>query len=131
MPPRTHSQRLECRKKHFDVAAHLWSAYQDDATAAGLHADEARRQVSKPRFHLTTRPLLAQHWGSTPILADDVETTAILQLSFWDMACSFVFGVSSPAWRAGRAGARPDIPFSDICAVSFAVLHNNLDDVVG
>jgi hypothetical protein len=27
---------------------------------AGLHADEARRQVGKPRFHLAKRPLLAQ-----------------------------------------------------------------------
>ena len=40
---------------------------------AGLHADQARRQVGKPRFHLATRPLLAQHQGSTPILANDVE----------------------------------------------------------
>jgi hypothetical protein len=34
---------------------------------AGLQADEARRQIGKPRFHLASRPLLAQHQGSTPI----------------------------------------------------------------
>ena len=26
--PRTHSHRQECRKRHFDVAAHLWPAHQ-------------------------------------------------------------------------------------------------------
>jgi hypothetical protein len=36
--------------------------------------------------------------------------TAALLLSFWDMECSFVFGAPSPAWHAGRAGARPDHP---------------------
>jgi hypothetical protein len=41
--------------------------------AARLHADEARRQVGKPRFHLAARPLLPQHQGSTPILANDVK----------------------------------------------------------
>ena len=32
-----------------------------------------RGRLGKPRFHLATRPLLAQQQGSTPILADDVE----------------------------------------------------------
>ena len=64
---------------------------------AGLHAVEARRQVGKPGLDLAARPLLAQHQGSTPILADDLERismpiTATLLLSVWDMACSFVFG---------------------------------------
>ena len=36
--------------------------------------------------------------------------TAILLLSVWDMACSFVFGALLPVWLAGRAGARPDHP---------------------
>ena len=26
--PRTHSHRQECWQRHFDVAAHLWPAYQ-------------------------------------------------------------------------------------------------------
>jgi hypothetical protein len=36
--------------------------------------------------------------------------TATLLWSFWDMTCSVVFGAPSPAWPAGRAGARPDHP---------------------
>ena len=28
---------------------------------AGLHADQAGRQVGEPRFHLAARPLLPQH----------------------------------------------------------------------
>jgi hypothetical protein len=38
-----------------------------------LHADQARRQIGEPGFHLATRPLLPQHQGSAPILADDAE----------------------------------------------------------
>ena len=40
---------------------------------AGLHADQARRQVGKSGLHLATRPLLAQHNGTTLIVANDVE----------------------------------------------------------
>ena len=39
----------------------------------GLHADEARRHVGEPGFHLATRPFLPQHDGAAPIQADDVE----------------------------------------------------------
>jgi hypothetical protein len=49
--------------------------------------------------------------------------TAIALLSFSDMACSFVFA-PSPAWLAGRAGARPDHPISGRSAVNFAAMHN-------
>jgi hypothetical protein len=38
-------------------------------SGAGLHSDEARRQVGKPRFHLATRPLLAQHKGPAGIMS--------------------------------------------------------------
>src|SRR5256714_3972355 len=77
------------------VAKRLKFATEMMRPGAGLHANQTRRQVGKPRFHLATRPLLAQHQGSTPILADDVERiladtmpiTAILLLSFSDMAC--------------------------------------------
>jgi hypothetical protein len=55
------------------VAKRLKFATEMTRPAAGLHADQARRQVGKPGFHLATRPLLAQRQGSTPILADDVE----------------------------------------------------------
>jgi hypothetical protein len=40
---------------------------------AGLHADEARRQVGKSGLHLAARPLLAQHNGTTLIVAYNVE----------------------------------------------------------
>jgi hypothetical protein len=39
----------------------------------GLHADEARRQVGKAGLHLAARPLLAQHNGTTFIVAYNVE----------------------------------------------------------
>lgn len=40
---------------------------------AGLHADQARREVSKSRLDLTARPLLAQHNRTALVMADDVE----------------------------------------------------------
>src|ERR1700736_3479617 len=40
---------------------------------AGFHADQARRYIPEPRFHLATRPLLPQHDGAARIVAHDVE----------------------------------------------------------
>src|SRR5258708_22227124 len=40
---------------------------------AGFHADQARRYIGEPRFHLATRPLLPQHEGAARIVAHDVE----------------------------------------------------------
>src|SRR4051812_8319989 len=40
---------------------------------AGLHADQARRQVGKAGLHLAARPLLAQYNGTTLIVAHNVE----------------------------------------------------------
>jgi hypothetical protein len=40
---------------------------------AGLHADEARRQVGKSGLHLAARPLLTQYDCATFIVADDVK----------------------------------------------------------
>src|SRR6516225_9224940 len=40
---------------------------------ASLHANQARLQVSEPRFDLAARPLLPQHDAAAPILADQVE----------------------------------------------------------
>jgi hypothetical protein len=42
-------------------------------TNARLHADEARRHIGKPRFHLATRPLLTQHYRAALIKANNVE----------------------------------------------------------
>jgi hypothetical protein len=72
---------------------------------AGLHADEARRQIGKSRFHLATRPLLAQHQGSTP---------ATLLLSFWDTECSLSW---VPPRQLGAVAGREHgrtIPFTDL-----------------
>src|SRR3979490_585452 len=38
-----------------------------------FHADQARRYIGEPRFHLATRPLLPQHDGAARIVAHDVE----------------------------------------------------------
>ena len=40
---------------------------------AGFHADQARRYIGEPRFHLAARLLLPQHDGAARIVAHDVE----------------------------------------------------------
>src|SRR5712671_1086881 len=40
---------------------------------ASFHADQARRYIGEPRFHLATRPLLPQQDGAARIVAHDVE----------------------------------------------------------
>ena len=40
---------------------------------AGLHADQARRQVGKSRLDLAARPFLLQHDRAASIKANDVE----------------------------------------------------------
>src|SRR5262244_1979654 len=40
---------------------------------AGLHADQAWRQVGKSRFDLATRPFLPEHDRTTPIVPYNVE----------------------------------------------------------
>ena len=39
----------------------------------GLHADQARRHIGEPCFHLATRPLLPQHNRAAGIKANNVE----------------------------------------------------------
>ena len=53
--------------KRCEVAAQVMGA------DAGFHADQARRYIGEPGFHLATRPLLPQHDGAARIVADDVE----------------------------------------------------------
>jgi hypothetical protein len=55
------------------VAKRLQLATEVMRADAGLHADQARRQVGEPRFHLAARPLLPQHDAAALILANDVE----------------------------------------------------------
>ena len=98
---------------------------------AGLHADQARRQVGKPRFHLAARPLLPQHDCAALILANEVERVlADIDTDHGDCAIEFlghgvllVFGAPLPAWLAGRAGARPDHPISGHEAPIFIATH--------
>jgi hypothetical protein len=40
---------------------------------ACLHADPTRRQIGQSSLDLATRPFLAQHDGTAPILANDVK----------------------------------------------------------
>jgi hypothetical protein len=40
---------------------------------AGFHADQARRYIGEPHFHLAPRPFLPQHDGAACIVAHDVE----------------------------------------------------------
>jgi class 3 adenylate cyclase len=40
---------------------------------AGFHANQARRYIGEPRFHLAPRPFLPQHDGAARIVAHDVE----------------------------------------------------------
>src|SRR5215831_9491288 len=99
---------------------------------AGLHADQARRQVGEPGFHLAPRPLLPQHQGSTAILADQMERVlADIDADDGDFATAFLgHGVllcprcPSPAWPTGRAGARPDHPISGCRRSKFSALRD-------
>jgi hypothetical protein len=42
-------------------------------TDAGFHADQARRYMGEPRFHLATRSLLPEYDSAARIVAHDVE----------------------------------------------------------
>src|ERR1700741_1505341 len=85
---------------------------------AGFHADQARRYIGEPRFHLATRPLLPQHDGAARIVTHDVERVladidaddgdrGIGGLETWRAPCLWR---PLPASLAGGAGARPDHP---------------------
>src|SRR6516165_7881216 len=88
---------------------------------ASLHANQARLQVSEPRFHLAARPLLPQHNAAAPILADEVERVlADIDADYGDFAIEFLGHGMLLCLRcplpsnlcAGGAGARPDHPIS-------------------
>ena len=90
---------------------------------AGLHADQARRHVGKPRLDLTTRPLLAQHDRTTLIVADDVERvladidTDHGDCVVWCLGHGVLLVVGAPCQRltllAGQEHGRT-IPLADI-----------------
>jgi hypothetical protein len=80
-------------------------------------------EVVGARFHLATRPLLAQHQGSTPILADDVERIlADIDADHGDFAVEslghgvlLVFAASRQLGVPAGLEHGRIIPFSDIC----------------
>ena len=88
----------------------------DHYADAGFHADQARRYIGEPGFHLATRPLLPQHDGATRIVAHDVERVFAdidadhgdHSTGFLGMACSLssVPLASFACWR-GRSTAGP------------------------
>ena len=87
---------------------------------ASFHADQARRYIGEPRFHLATRPFLPQHDGAARIVAHDVERVlADIDADHGDCGIGclrqgvlLVFWRPLPAWLAGGAGARPDHPIN-------------------
>jgi hypothetical protein len=79
-------------------------------TDAGLHADQARRQVDKPRFHLAARPLPPQRDCTTLIEAYNVERV-LANIDAGDGGCSVEFlrhsvllVLGAPCQRNLRAG---------------------------
>src|SRR6202035_16187 len=91
---------------------------------AGFHADQARRYIGKPRFHLATRPLLPQHDGAARIVAHDVERVlADIDADHGDRAIGYlrhgvllVFGAPCPLrWLAGQEHGRT-IPLAELAA---------------
>jgi hypothetical protein len=49
-------------------------------TDAGLHADQARRHIGQPCFHLATRPLLPQYNCTATIKTDDVKCVLAISM---------------------------------------------------
>ena len=96
---------------------------------AGCHADQARRYIGEPRFHLATRPLLPQHDGAARIVAHGVERVlADIDADHGDRSIGCLrHGVllvcGAPCQLiAGGAGARPDHPISGPRAVNIVRL---------
>ena len=58
---------------------------------AGLHADQARRQIGEPCYNLATRPLLPQHDCAALVVAYDVERVlADIDTDHGDCAVEFL-----------------------------------------
>ncbi len=97
--------------KRFKLATEMMCA------DAGLHADQARRHVSKAGLDLAARPFLAQHDGATSswptmwneFLPISMPITEIAALSVWDMACSLALAPPSQHLTlvGGRSTAGP------------------------
>ena len=77
------------------VAQRLKLATEVMRADASLHANQARLQISEPRFDLAARPLLPQHDAAPPILANEVERIlADIDPDYGDFAIEFLGPVS-------------------------------------
>jgi hypothetical protein len=92
---------------------------------AGLHADQARRQVGKAGLHLATRPFLTQHNGPMLIVAYDVKRVlADIDANHGDCSVEclghgVLLGVGAPSQRLSLVGARSTAgPFHYATSVS-------------
>src|SRR5260370_17302136 len=86
----------------------------------------ASRAATWPRDHFwrsTRAPRRSWPTMWNEFLPISMPITAILLSSFWDMACSFVFGAPLPALLAGGAEARPDHPILGREVIGFAAMH--------
>src|SRR5262245_48392635 len=88
---------------------------------AGLHADQARRQVGKSRLELATRPFLPEDDRTTPIMPHDVERVlAYIDADHGDCAARFlrhgVLLVGAPSQLRSLAGLERGrtIPLPDV-----------------
>src|SRR5882672_10948950 len=89
---------------------------------AGFHADQARRYIGEPRFHLATRPLLPQHDGAARIVAHDVERVlADIDADYVDRGIGYlrhgvllVFGAPCQRRLLARQEHGRTIPLADI-----------------
>src|SRR5437764_14556453 len=73
----------------------------------------ASRASTWPRDHFwrsTRAPRRSWPTMWNEFLPISIPITAIVLLSFWDMACSFVFGAPLPVWLDRQGGSRPDHP---------------------
>src|SRR5215472_11152022 len=88
---------------------------------AGLHADQAWRQVGKSRFDLATRPFLPEHDRTTPIVPYNVERVlADIDADHGDCAGRFLghgvllFGAPNQLRQLAGLEHGRTIPLSDI-----------------
>ena len=104
-----------CRKVESNLGSDLGTEQQHEA--CWRSADQARRRVGKPRFHLAARPFLPQRDRTALILANDVKRVLAdidpdhgnRAVEFCGMACSL--SLAPPAsFSSSGAGAGPDHP---------------------
>src|SRR5262249_25589857 len=94
-------------------------------TDTRLHADQARRHIGEPCFHLAPRPLMPEHDCTTIIETNDVERVlADIDTDHGGHTDRFLsHGVllslsASVSLLADSAGARPDHPISGLAITS-------------